>query len=62
MAYTSYKDLESAIDNEGEGYFLLHYTSSSEMPDEECAKLFDEAADAMKKFFDHVSKKANQED
>lgn len=42
--------VKSRVEEEGLGYFLLHYTSANSMPTPELRRAFFEAADAMRRF------------
>jgi hypothetical protein len=52
--------VENKIENEGVGYYILHYTDSSSMPDSRSKELFDEAYRALTEFTQYIEEKANE--
>ena len=53
-----FKRIVHSIDEEGIGYYLLDYTDSDSMPDEESKKLFENAIEAINIFTKYVTKKS----
>lgn len=54
-----FEDMLVRVNNDGLGYYLMHYTDSNSMPDEKSRRLFEDANKALKEFETYITDKAN---
>ena len=60
-SFENFREVIDRVEDEGLSYFILHYYTPDDMPDEKSKELFAKAEKALKEFENYIYEKANAE-